>query len=90
MKIKPEHYNLIKSAMEGVKDKIPAHIEYLKKPENLIKIKDFDMRLRWDWLRYAMNELPTTKFNWSDIYSYLNDDNIDTALKKIVGEIKID
>lgn len=77
-------YDYLKSAMLEVKDKIPAHIEFLKQPENLAKIKNFDTRLQWDWFTAAMRG--RTSF-LNKMYDYLNDEHIDTALKKIVKEL---
>ncbi len=80
----PKHYELIKSAMLSNKHLIPAHVKWLNEPENKSKIKDFDMRLRWDWLRSTgIFSTDTSR----ELYSYLNDSHIDTALKQIVKEI---
>lgn len=81
MKISDSDFNYLKNAMMDVKGKVLDHIGFLKKPENKVKIKDFDMRLRWDWFSWAMRG--RTNF-LNKLYSYLNDDNIDTALKQIV------
>lgn len=81
MKITESDFNYLKKSMEEVKDKIPAHIEFLNRPENKIKIKDFDKRLRWDWFTAAVRG--RTSF-LNKLYDYLDDEHIDTALKKIV------
>jgi hypothetical protein len=84
MKITESDYSYLKSVMLKVKDGIPAHVEFLKQPENLAKIKDFDTRLRWDWFNFAMRGR-TSLLN--KLYDYLNDEHIDSALKKIIKEI---
>jgi len=86
MKITTADYDYLKSAMLEVKDKIPAHIEFLKQPENLVKIKSFDTRLQWDWFHAAMRGRNSFL---NKMYDYLNDEHIDTALKKIVKEINL-
>lgn len=49
------------------------------------KSKDIEKRLRWDCL-YAAGLTP---FICDNLYSYLNDDHIDTALKNIIKELGI-
>jgi len=82
MKIKPKHYNILKNAISelGV-DTIKKHKNYLltdKKEQ--AKIKDIDMRLRWDCLW-------ASKIDIGIWYDYLNDDHIDTALRYIIHEL---
>ena len=82
MKIKPEHYNTLKTAISelGV-DTIKKHKNYLlTDKEEQAKIKDIDMRLRWDCLW-------TSKIDIGVWYDYLNDDHIDTALRYIMHEL---
>lgn len=81
MKMKPEHYNHIKEHMAKIADKIPAHKERIKDDP---RIKDLDMRIRWDWL------WGTGLSSWmsTNLYPYLNDTHIDTALKSIVKELQ--
>lgn len=87
MKIEQSDYDYLKTAMLEIKDKIPAHIEFLNEADNLGKVKDFDTRLRWDWFTASIRG--RTEFV-NKIYSYLNDDHINTALKKIIKEINLD
>lgn len=84
MKITNADYDYLKTVMLEVKDKIPAHIEFLNQPENKIRIKNFDTRLRWDWFTMAMRG--RTIF-LDKLYDYLDDIHINTALKKIISEI---
>jgi len=80
MKIKQEHYNFMKQAIAPNAPKIAAHRQFIV---NEGKSKDVDMRLRWDLLYYA-NLNPWACRN---LYPYLNDTHIDTALKSIVKEL---
>lgn len=84
MKIKTEHYNYLLEAIKPLVPKAQAHKEYLiklNKPE-----MDQKKRLRWDLL-YA-----TVLSSWicDNLYKYLNDDHIDTALKNIMIELEIE
>jgi len=42
------------------------------------RVKDIDMRLRWDLFH-------ATKHGTRELYTYLNDTHIDSALRKIVA-----
>jgi hypothetical protein len=86
MKITQLDYDCLKNALVEVKDRIPAHIEYLNKPENKAKIKNFDTRLRWDWFFFALKKQDSRNF-LDKLYDYLDDSHIDTALKSIIKEI---
>ncbi len=82
MKMTKEHYRALESAMGEVVERIPFS-EYKKKGLS-------PMRYRWDMLRlcrevncgavYAPMNFVTTV-----LYRYLNDDHIDTALRRITG-----
>jgi len=90
MKIKAEHYSLIKDKITALgADKIKEHLEKLKvEKEKYNSIKDINKRLRWDCFWAAFHHNAEEKNNLiKELYSYLNDEHIDTALKKIVGEI---
>lgn len=73
MKMKKEHYEQIKTAMEKVMAREPDSKEKYKKA-NLSKT------------RYAWDAFHITCFSSNVLYEYLNDDHITTALLKIVGE----
>ena len=49
--------------------------------EDIAKIKDIGVYTRWTLSNYSK----TTKFICDNLYSYLNDEHINTALKKIWG-----
>lgn len=84
MKITKEHFEHIKSAIEtvfkinGGKEKIVEMYETgnFRNAEN---VKDLQKRFNFDML-YAAG---LTNFVCDELYSYLNDDHIATALKKI-------
>jgi hypothetical protein len=79
MKITPEHYEFMRSAMAQVPaDKVAAHREALK---NDPRVRDLNMRLRWDVLHATV----PSKWICDNIYPYANDTHIDTALKRIMG-----
>jgi len=83
MKIKPEHYEHMKTEIDRVcfvyADEISLHIETVKKFK---KYKDLKKRIRWD----MFNTAQLTNFACNTLYKYLNDDHIDTALRKIMGD----
>lgn len=82
MKIKTQHYdhmmNTIRDFMEKNCQAINDHMEELKDDQ---RVKDHGKRLRWD-IANASGLIP-----WfcSDLYPYMNDDHIDTALRHITG-----
>ena len=83
MKIQKEHYNVIKEKIALIdRDAIKSHALQVKESG---KYKDFDTRMRWDifW---------ASKLNdWvrDNVYTYANDEHINTALKNIVKELNI-
>ena len=76
MKMRPEHYEYLKTAISTVIDKNPTTYEFYK-AQGLS-----DMRYRWDLFHAA--KLDRDFMN--ALYEYLNDDQIDTALKAITGK----
>ena len=72
MKIKPEHYEYMKSAILG-NAKAPTLPDYLAKGLT-------EKRWRWD-LFYMAN---LSRWVCDNVYSYANDDHIDTALRNIL------
>lgn len=87
MKVKQEHYQEILDGISALgTDKINQHKQYLLSPENPRKPKDLEMRLRWDCLNYTLG----SKWICDNLYSYCNDDHIDTALKRVMKEIIVD
>jgi hypothetical protein len=82
MKIKPEHLTHIKNAIAPWTENAKAHRELLKQDT---RVKDVEKRLRWDLVTAAK----LTPWICSDLYPYLNDSHIDTALRAAVAELHI-
>lgn len=83
MKIKKEHYEHMKQEISKLdKEKVASYKDSLKSDG---RIKDIDKRFRWD-LSYAAKLAPWVCDN---LYSYMNDDHIDTALKNIVKDLEL-
>ena len=80
MKMKQQHYNTILEAVRPNAPKIAAHRQFII---NEGKAKDIDKRLRWDLFRYAR----LTRWCCDELYPYLNDDHIDTALRSVMREL---
>jgi hypothetical protein len=80
MKIKKEHYNHILTEIGKIDVNLLQH--HKKTLENDPRVKDIEKRFRWDLL-FAANSL------WvcDNLYSYMDDSHIDTALKSIVREL---
>lgn len=80
MKITPNHYNQMKQAIEAIPTELKyMHFESLKLDN---RVKDINKRFRWD----CFNCAGLTQFACDNLYSYLNDAHIDTALKSIIPE----
>lgn len=82
MKIKPEDYEILKNAIKQVVDNTPD-------PENV-----FDQNMsetRFAWSLFWMTGLRIGDGQGCqgdvDLYGYMNDNHITTALKKIVNEL---
>jgi hypothetical protein len=80
MKITPTHYAHLKNAIAPFASVIDAMRADILAAG---KAKDPEKRLRWD-LTYKAD-----LSNWicANLYGYLDDSHIDTALKKIVAEL---
>ena len=74
MKMKVEHYDYLKRQM----------LDYAWAPflQDYIKLGLSEKRWRWDWC-YSTPGL--SKWICDNLYNYLDDTHIDTALKKITG-----
>ena len=80
MKITQEHYDYIKNAIAPFVSDIDAMKEIIS---NDSRVKDAEKRLRWDFTYKA--KLST--WMCDNLYSYMNDNHIDTALKSIMKEL---
>lgn len=83
MKIKPEHYEYIKSAFSKT-DKNELSL-YIQKVKESGKFKDLERRILSDCLYSAVG----SKWVWDNLYPYMDDTHIYTALKRISKELEI-
>ena len=89
MKIKPEHYKVLKDGIEKIGiEKIKLH--KIDLPFRVNPPKDLNKRVRWDCL-YASGIKIGDGIGMAGLplYAYLNDTHIDTALKHIMQELGI-
>ena len=83
MKITSAHYEHMKAAIAALPvEGMRTHKQMLASDN---RVKDLEKRFRWD-LSYAAKLTP---FICSDVYSYANDEHVDTALRQIVCELAI-
>lgn len=82
MKIKLEHYEYMKKqiAEKVLVCSVANHRQWLK---DNAKYKDLETRLAWDYCHAAKLD----NFICNELYRYLYDDRITTALKRIVKEL---
>lgn len=87
LKIKQEHQSLIEPLIScfltGNQEKIREHIKFLRVENIQGRVKDMDMRLRWDILQVALSPRDREIF-FEEVYQYANDDNVDALLKKLI------
>lgn len=79
MKIKTEHYRHIRDAIRDNVSLPELHEAILKDG----RYKDFGKRLRWD----AAYKAGLSTWISDNLYPYMNDDHVDTALKAIIKEL---
>lgn len=81
MKMTPEHFATLKAGCETTLKASP------QMPEEYRKLGHSMQRLRWDVLRFSLIEHKSgIKWVCDTLYPYLNDDNINTALKAIIKD----
>lgn len=89
MKMTVEHYQKLDAAIKRLAAKHedwPAALRNtLTSYQRIPKIQDADKALRWQVLHVALatGEGPML---WSDLYAYLNDSHIDTALRSLAED----
>ena len=87
MKMLPAHYDHLKAAFKlALADKGISMNEAIEEYESKLIGKDHQMRCRWDILWYSKKHL-SHDFVCGQLYKYLNDNHIDSALRKIVKEL---
>ena len=77
MKMTPEHYAILEKAIRATEQRFPdARAIYAANGWSA-------KRYRWDLL-WASNELQEAQFVQKCLYPYINDEHIDSALRRIV------
>jgi hypothetical protein len=85
MKIQKDHYEILLQAAKQVKENYPDFT-----PENYAKSKlekDHAKRFRWDFGYAIEHFLPEPHFICDVLYKYMNDKDLNTALKNLVKEV---
>lgn len=82
MKIEKQHYEYLKNVIRSTisNEEFSALVKEIKDTK---KYKDLGTYLRWFILKIAK----LTSYVCDTLYTYLNDDHIDSALKKICKEL---
>ena len=85
MKMLPEHLQTLRDAIAL----IPASevLEHQRNLRNDPRVKDQAKRMRWDLLYGAMRSNLPRGWISNELYTYLDDSHIDTALKSICNEL---
>jgi hypothetical protein len=86
MKIQDVHLQIIQTTFRDNASKIIEHFNYLKSPQCVRKPIDLEKRLRWDIINYVLG----SKWICFFLYPYLNDDHIDTALREVMKQIRME
>lgn len=86
MKIKPEHFQHLKTEIEAILSKYDRLVEEYETGQfpRSEKVKDLQKRFCFDLLHGA----GLNRFVCNDLYSYMNDDHIYTALKAICPKVQ--
>lgn len=82
MKMTPEHFAHLKNEIAHFAELAKEHRKTLR---NDPRVNDVEKRLRWDIAHAAK----LTPWICSDLYPYLNDTHIDTALRAAVADLHI-
>lgn len=80
MKMTPQHFQTLKSLLEPVDTEERRTLYKESRYPRAELTKDVNKRYRWDCL-YATGEAHSIM---SDLYAYLNDEHIDTAMRNLV------
>jgi hypothetical protein len=85
MKVKPEHYAEMKTAIAAKLETfgIENVRQYKEALKHNPKVRYPNMRFRWD----LCNAAGLTPYLCAELYPYCHDDHIDTALRHIVAEL---
>ena len=86
LKITQYHYDILHDAINSLLAERPDLVDLYENGQfhNSDKVKDLNMRFRWDMLHCAIGS------SWvcNNLYNYMGDRHIDSALKKIVPAIQ--
>ena len=83
MKINPEHFEYLREAITPAIDAQTIENYETGKFPRSEHTKDLNKRFRWD----AMYACVSSRWVCENLYPYLNDTHIDTALKRIIPTI---
>jgi hypothetical protein len=83
MKIRDDHYDYIKQVIKPIDTEYRRNLYRNRQFPNAERTKDLDMRYRWDLLYTCC----TSKWVCDNLYPYMNDSHIETALKRIVSPL---
>ena len=75
-KMTPEHFEILRLASLAWLERHPLR--------HYVALGLSDERHRWDMFHHAMSVADSIKLNYRELYRYLNDSHIDTALRYIV------
>lgn len=89
MKIKPEHLDVLKSAIAPLDTEQMREIYRRGDFPNADKVKDLAMRYRWDLFYLSKIKIGDgVGMSGLPLYGYMNDSHIDTALKSFIPDIQ--
>ncbi len=83
MKIKPEHYNILRNEISMLPSDEVTQLKMLIEQDS--RVRDFDKRFRWD----LMYRAGLSRWICDTLYPYMNDVHLDTALKAVVRDLKL-
>ena len=88
LKIKEHHYTYILVRMKAkVQELGPQRlVEYTAMLRDDMLVTDVQKRLRWDLFRASIANTDLASL-YRDLYEYMNDTHIDTALRHIMAEL---
>ena len=95
MKMRPEDYLAFKNYIKIYSARIDGKSWEEYKTDLLLddRVKDLEMRFRWDVFGFADNSFrlayQTSIIRFLELYDYLDDTHIDTALRQMIGELKL-
>ena len=89
MKIKPEHYAVLKAAIEPLDKEEHRRAYRAGDFPRSASTKDVNMRYRWDLLYASKLKIGDSVGMRGDLplYDYMDDTHIDTALRSIVPDL---